>query len=1696
MTAAVDVFSIHKKIMDDYKHFVRSFIYIKDDQIRAAVLTRMDEGKFWPEPLVQFNPSFETKGELSSLCGENGFHNDFITIFKNYKNLFAHQVEAISKGIRGIDFVLTSGTGSGKSLTYLGTIFDYLLNNKQGSGIKAIIVYPMNALINSQYNEISRYKDNYEETGKTFPITFAQYTGQEKEPDRKKTQDELPDIILTNYMMLELILTRSKERQIRDSIFKNLKYLVFDELHTYKGRQGADVAMLIRRIKAQALHKITCIGTSATMVSGGGIYDQKRVIADVAQKIFGTRFSEDQIIHEYLERCFASDGELPDSQELKTALKKPIDPDADEKALRSFPLSKWLEDRIALKESDGILIRNHPMPFSEIIRLLSEDSETDERICETQLRLFLKWIANVNERITEKSYLPYKIHQFISQTGTVYVSLDQTVERIIQLDPAAHKGHGDDKIPLFPVVFSRLSGHEFICVTMDDNDEMLKPREFKEILDDDTNETAGYIIMGPDVWDPDTDMENLPDAWVSVDKSGRYKAVKKYRENLPQKIYFNRKGQYSFQNQYEYEGWFMKVPLLFDPTSGAQYDFRTKENTKLTRLGSEGRSTSTTVLSFSVLNQLSEHDFKSEDQKLLSFTDNRQDAALQSGHFNDYIRVIQFRSAIYKALLHYRELDHSTLDSAVFEMLNLNQEAYARKKATFPSAVRDNERALKDYLMYRALYDLRRGWRVILPNLEQCALLNIGYKNLEENCAHEESWRDVPLLNAVPVEKRMEIIYEILEYFRKSYALYSSEYLTQKAINEKSKQIIEKLKDPWTLEEYEKIPSPYHMRYENLHPGERGIYTASVGGMSALGKYLRAEAKKVGLELGAKKDYPEFIKNLLMILSEAGWLYPTPAKNDRGEETHLYQLSVDQILWRPGNGEKIPPDHVKIRTYKVYEQRPNTFFQNIYQTDFNRMKEIIGKEHTGQLNNDDRIEREEKFRSGEYSALFCSPTMELGIDIRNLSVVHMRNVPPNPANYAQRSGRAGRSGQAALIFTSCSNYSPHDRHYFDHSVNMVAGAVVPSKIDLTNRELLESHLNAIWLSKAGLTELNQSIKDLIDDAAPGDLPLKSEVKAYLELDGKARAEVKSVFKKVIHDFRHLNTGSLAWIDDEWIDRRMDLSVHNFNRALDRWRRLYLYVQKQLAHCAEIINSGMYAGNSDEMKEARRNQAQAIRQRDLLANEASHGTLSEFYPYRYLAAEGFLPGYNFTRLPIRAFIPIGDAGEFISRPRFIALREFGPDNVIYHNGSKYQISQMLMPEAETHLDRAKISKVSGYLMMGDEYDCEVCPFCNVSLSDTSRMEVVTDLIQMAETRTKPIDRISCEEEERLSRGYEIKTYFSMPGGRLEAIRKARIKNDEEEFLYIHFLPSSQLVQINMKWRRSKENGFLMGLKSGMWKRPPGANPPPSSSEENKRVKLFASDTADALYIQPIKALALDKNGVITLQYALKRAIENIFQVESNEIGVELMGDETSPNILLYEASEGSLGILSQFMEDNDIFKQVIREAYRLCRFDEEGYEDEASYDDLLSYYNQRWHDVINRFSIQAALEKLIICNVEIVTNPAFKDYDDQYRRLRERIDPNSSTELRFLNHLHKNGLRLPDAAQKPMEGIFCQPDFFFEPDVWVFCDGTPHDSPEVRRKDREQRSAILNRGHQVFVYYYKDKLEDIIAARPDIFKKVK
>ncbi|HPU81914.1 DEAD/DEAH box helicase, partial [Accumulibacter sp.] len=253
----MDVFQFREKLVGEYSQFTSSFTRIRTADIASFVAAAYESQRYWPAPLVQVNPNFKAEHTVEELVAASGLHPECARIFRGGKSvtsagvslkLFRHQEEAISFAQTGASYVLTTGTGSGKSLAYFIPIIDAILKARAADPAprtRAIVIYPMNALANSQIEELGKFLGDY---GDQPPVTFGRYTGQEDDEERQRLATHPPDILLTNFMMLELLMTRQDDKDkavMRNA--KGLRFLVLDELHTYRGRQGADVALLVRR---------------------------------------------------------------------------------------------------------------------------------------------------------------------------------------------------------------------------------------------------------------------------------------------------------------------------------------------------------------------------------------------------------------------------------------------------------------------------------------------------------------------------------------------------------------------------------------------------------------------------------------------------------------------------------------------------------------------------------------------------------------------------------------------------------------------------------------------------------------------------------------------------------------------------------------------------------------------------------------------------------------------------------------------------------------------------------------------------------------------------------------------------------------------------------------------------------------------------------------------------------------------------------------------------------------------------------------------------------------------------------------------------------------------------------------------------------------------------------------------------------
>jgi len=856
-----------------------------------------------------------------------------------------------------------------------------------------------------------------------------------------------------------------------------------------------------------------------------------------------------------------------------------------------------------------------------------------------------------------------------------------------------------------------------------------------------------------------------------------------------------------------------------------------------------------------------------------------------------------------------------------------------------------------------------------------------------------------------------------------------------------------------------------------------------------------------------------------------------------------YQLNGSCLLWELGEGES------------PRQANDNAFFRSLYrniaallQNPVHRLFDFEAREHTAQVEQSDRIEREARFRFTDKDreqwlkntgnplewlpVLFCSPTMELGVDIASLNTVYLRNVPPTPANYAQRSGRAGRAGQPALVITYCAAQSPHDQYFFRTPVRMVHGQVNPPTLDLANRELIQSHLHAIWLAETK-QKLDNSIRGLVDMNDSAKLPLLENLSEILGADKAKRNAHQRGIKILDMLVDELTAENAPWYAGQWTERVFQRAFNEFDNALNRWRELFQATTRQMDINQKVMNNP--AAGERERRDAKQRHDEAFRQRELLLKEGGSYN-SDFYTYRYLASQGFLPGYNFPRLPLLAYIPArkGKIGRenFLSRPRFLALSEFGPYSLIYHEGSQYRVTRALLsvsaddqvavgPRLST--EYARICPACGYGHFRAQRDAGRCVACETPLADARE---IRQLYRIENVSTRRAERITANEEERVRQGYEMQTtlQFAEADGKLQTL-KSIFADTEGPILEAQYGAAATVWRMNLGWRRRKEKsilGFSINPVTGHWV---GGADENGETEEDmapdktppQRIVPYVEDRRNVLIVCAHPALGpLAETTIATLQYALKRGIESIFQLEESELMAEpLPGRDSRLSILFYESAEGGAGVLTRLATDPGVLAQVVDRALEIMHFKRPAnghwqasdLEEELDgtgkpiceagcYKCLLSYYNQPDHGIIDRKDLENAGKALeILCRLTRSTgatgsfgrDPAGQS--DELRRV-----SGSSLEQAWLDHVEGQGYLKPDRGQVAIERCNTCADFFY--DDWkaaIFIDGPHHEESRQREKDAIITRCLDEAGYYV-IHFPKSQASwpGIFAAHADLF----
>lgn len=1651
-----NVFQFRDQLIERYGSFSRSFVRIAAPDIQAEVEHQYAQGRYWPEPLVQINPNYQRQGTVQNLAAQGVLHAACAEIFQVGKSegspeplhLYKHQMEALAKGQERQSYVVTTGTGSGKSLSFFIPIIDRILKAKQSDGkarTRAIVIYPMNALANSQLEELDKFLHGY--VPELRPFTVKRYTGQESKAERSAIADDPPDILLTNFMMLEYILTRFDEvdRRVVEHC-EGLEFLVLDELHTYRGRQGADVALLVRRLRERLkAEQLVCIGTSATMSSTGSQADRNRVVADVASKLFGTQISEHDVIGETLERVT---NPLKDVNAIRTELPAAItrkqDIWADFDAFRNDPLSIWVELNLGIElPADEPPRRARPMMLEEASRRLAEDARCPPEAARTALQRFL--VAAHDVRTPQgRPPFAFKLHQFISGPGKVLTTLEARGKRHVTLDAQRFApGRQQENVLLYPTHFCRDCGQEYLPVWHAQQPVSFSSREIDDIAAEDD---ASYGFLCPLVPGQQYGglLEDLPETWIDLSRN-EPKIKPAYKNAVPYMVTVDAKGQPGSGTEF----WFIPGKFRFCLNCGTTHEAHGKDANRLSSLSGEGRSSATTMIALAALQQLfalsEPAPGQPDPRKLLGFTDNRQDAALQAGHFNDFIFLLTLRAGLIGALQGSgSQLDEEHLAESVFKALGFQRvdEAtlveYLRTPKLMGLARQEAQRTLRFIIAYRLLRDLRRGWRFNNPNLDQLGLLQIRYRDLDAFCADASIFAANSTLTKLTAVQRT-VLFELLFDALRRHLCLESRYLDPVEQDKARTSAHTYLNERWAFAPDEKLDTGRYLILGKRpeYKGKPRTDLVTGGPRSRLLRQIKTAAfwrnSACASEVAQWKDveWAKLIEALLESAKDYGYVQRQPIDAQlAGWRLNAVALDWCLIADQP----------------QTDSNRINQYFRTLYlgiadllRQPSHPLFDFEAQEHTAQVDAPRRQLLEQRFRYTEKDrqdwaqnpaheaplerlpVMFCSPTMELGVDISALNTVYLRNVPPTPANYAQRSGRAGRSGQQALVITYCAALSPHDQWFFHNAEQMVHGVVRAPTLDLSNRDLIDSHLQAVWLASTQVP-LDDSIAPMLDLDQPGK-PLKQPLHEALRAQAVQQRALASA-DRVINQLEGELEGS-AWFTPDYVRQVIDNAAQAFSGALERWRVLFDATRQQMDMADRIVKS--HTASHMERQNAQRRYGDAARQYAVLL-KSGNGQNNDFYTYRYLASQGFLPGYNFPRLPLMAWIPArggqavngkDDEGSMVSRPRFLALSEFGPRSLIYHQGRMYRVVRAKLNVGNTdHISgNSQLATIAslvcsqcGYGHLGEPGGEQPlvnrCENCDALLTEH---DWVRELYRIETVETVATERISINDEERQRQGFELQTtYRFLPGpdGRIQQ-QRATIQQGEDVLGELTYAPAAQIWRINRGWRRRKDKeqlGFYINPITGTWSKQdaPDAEDDQGSDDAllekvpNQRIVPFVEDHRNLLIFAPVHALSLE--AMATLQAALKRGIEMTFQIEESELVVEpLPKSDERRALLFYEAAEGGAGVLTRLANNRDDLALVASNALQLIHYRKPqssiwtlddlpsleqtdalgNHQCEAGcYQCLLSYFNQPDHEHINRRNADALKLLVALANARV------------------------------------------------------------------------------------------------------------------------
>ncbi len=1257
---------------------------------------------------------------------------------------YQHQLRAFERlysrgGHQPQQTLVTTGTGSGKTECFLYPILDHCLRERAAGrqGIKAIILYPMNALASDQAKRLAQIIWDDERLKGT--VSAGLYVGGEAShgvPDRNHLVDKReqlrqspPDILLTNYKMLDYLLMRPEDRALWEANGpETLRYLVLDELHTYDGAQGSDVACLIRRLKARleiGPGTLCCVGTSATIGEGG--HESKRLLREFAGKVFEEDFLQSSIITE---------DRLSVEEDLGRVRELSGHPGADDLAAMDPSEYEKTEDWVQAQQvlwfgagvaQDGALELGAKLKRNEFLHELLRalgDKAKDYAALRGDLGSRVAWFGELDA--TCQTVVLDSLVGLIAVARRESIAIGGGKGRIepflsvqvqLWLREVRHLLRAVDSEPSFRWR-SDLGGRAAI----EQEERWLPVIRCRDCGD------AGWAAIQKDgtaYLEEDSDEITIGRAWMDRSPNARYVAfghgAKKVDHLLgpeylcPECLRLGDKNTCDCTGSQPREC--LPVRVGRELTTGTVQLFKPVcmecgSDDGLMYLASRGSS----LLSVSI-SHLYQTPYN-RDKKLLAFTDSVQDASHRAGFFGSRTYRFNFRTMIQDLL---------AAEGGQVPLKNLGQRLlwHAIQKHGMEQAVPDlMPHDLRDHPEFQQF--LEQGGKRMLPDLERWlgerlsleatfeyglsvrqgrSLQKVGCSTVELDAdglataadelallATEDGFLQ-SLLGGLTAGQAQYFLAGLISRTRHRGGVFHG-WMEAYARSRGNSYLLSKRQNPCVSVFGPSSVYPRFLLAKKPQAGKRSACDAFGSESQNLTWYKDWAARTLGVvpdDPGIEQLYREAVR----VLCRAELFQELPTETN-GEDVwgvnpaaltlvaEVRELRCSECK----DAHRVSPGEVeqwegqpctKYRCAGVWgpaEVMADTFYTRIYRS--GRIARVFSEEHTGLLDRVPRERLEERFKAGSAPAapnlLVCTPTLEMGIDIGNLSSVLLCSVPPTTSMYLQRVGRAGRKDGNAFCMTLAVS-RPHDLYFHSEPSLMLEGAVDPPGCfldapEMLKRQLVAHAMDAWAYADKQATQLPRQVSSILTGTSAEEFPGRfltyyEEHKISLCESFLTRFPEKDLGvdnREAVRQYGHSdNVKDDVWkAFDEVRKERQALS-----RDADKARERAKLVE---AHPERFDNPDE---TKTELEESRRMLSRLNR------------ALGKKYPLNLLTDAGVLPNYAFPEPGVILESVVShesdgkrhyEAYEYM-RPASVAIRELAPFNTFYAEGRRVQIDEV-------------------------------------------------------------------------------------------------------------------------------------------------------------------------------------------------------------------------------------------------------------------------------------------------------------------------------------------------------------------------------------------------------------------------------------